>query len=561
VGRAQELLAITQSVDRHDQGRHVDEVDKMLAEAKHRGEPRMVAQLLRYAVAVRLQTAGRASTAEPLLDEMLAHTRRHGLVVLQADAHALRGRLLVSGAEDVALSEAAIALAMLDDDLSPDYMIGRRKWDLLLASTLMDIGLVLTQLGVYEEADQVMARAAKCIRDSAGPHHIATHLTNRTRLLLGWALRLERIGKLDEAAERFGTAAAIAAAVEAPFRESLYPRDGDRPAADLLPVIASAHAFADPSLSHVSRLRNLLRLAHYPRELIILAVALSRCLERSGHVDEALDVLDAVRAQLGDDGSEPTLRVCLLREFARLSGPDGGQRTNVALQSYASELETQLWELRETRIATLRMRREHERLAREHGAIARQALQDPLTGLPNRRALDERLQALAASPGYHPLAVALVDLDGFKAVNDQFSHAEGDNVLRVVASTLRDALRGDDMVARYGGDEFVVLLPGATLPAAELALRRTCDAVARLPPTLSHGVTLSIGVVSLRPQETVARALSRADAAMYEAKRDGGNGIAAGAPVMDASATGYGSVVDPVADPVADPGRALPEAT
>jgi diguanylate cyclase (GGDEF)-like protein len=544
VGRARELLAITQACEREEQRRHLDEVDQLLAEAQHRGEPRMVAQLLRYAVSTRVCTDGLASSAEPLLDEMLAHTRRHGLVVLQADAHALRGRLLLAdGAEDKALSEAALALAMLDEELTPDVMLGRRKWDLLLASTLMDIGLVLTQLGVYEEADQVMARARGCIRESAGPHKIAVHLLDRTRMLLGWGLRLERIGEDELATERFATAAAIAVAIEAPFRESLFPRRAELTAAEQLPVIGSAHALAQPGSGHIGRLRALLARAHYPQDCMITSIALARCLEQAGMATEAVEVLGQARAKSRGNTSEPTLRVCLVREFARLAGPDDGEPTSNALESYANELEAQLWEMRESRIATLNMRREHERLAREHGTIARQALQDPLTGLPNRRALDERLEGLASSPVNHPLAVALVDLDGFKEVNDQFSHAEGDDVLRVVASTMRDALRGSDMVARYGGDEFVALLPGAPLSAAEQALRRACDAVADLPRDLAHGVTLSIGVVSLRPQETVANALSRADAAMYEAKRGGGNRIVAVAsttPEKAAAATGSG---------------------
>jgi diguanylate cyclase (GGDEF)-like protein len=174
----------------------------------------------------------------------------------------------------------------------------------------------------------------------------------------------------------------------------------------------------------------------------------------------------------------------------------------------------------------LQTRREHERLTRAHGAIAQQALQDPLTGLPNRRALDDKMAELIAGQ-VDPFSIALVDLDGFKGVNDRHSHAEGDDVLRVIASTLRQALRGDDMVARYGGDEFVVLLPGAPLHAAEAALGRAVDAVAGLPIDLSRGVTLSVGVISLRPRESANQALSRADSAMYVAKRQGGCQVAA----------------------------------
>ncbi|MFC5287141.1 GGDEF domain-containing protein [Actinokineospora guangxiensis] len=556
VGRARELLAIIQTSPAAERRRHTTEVDRLLAEAQHRGEPRMVAQLLRSAVAVRVVNADTADSAEPLLDEMLAHTRRHGLVVLQADAHALRGRrLLIAGAEDAALTEAAVALAMLDEDITPDVMLGGRVWDMIMASTLLDIGSVLTQLGVYEVADQVMTRAHKCIRASAGPHLISVHLINRCRLLIGWGLRLERIGEDERAAERFATAAAIAVAVEAPFRESLFPRDATRPAADQNPIIGAALALAHPSGVHVKRLRGLIDSVHYPRELIIAAIALARCLEYEGRDDEALAVLDDARSAMYDDASEPTLRLCLIREYARLSGPDGGERTTSALEHYASELENQLWEMRESRIATLNTRREHERLSRMHGAIARQALQDPLTGLPNRRALDERLEALAGNPTNHPLAIALVDLDGFKGVNDRMSHAEGDDVLRVVAATMRDALRGSDMVARYGGDEFIVLLAGAPLAAAEAALRRALTAVADLPHDLSHGVTLSIGVVALRPHETAVRALARADAAMYQAKRRGGNGIVA---IRAGEPDDVVGTPDEQAD---DPAWALPETT
>jgi diguanylate cyclase (GGDEF)-like protein len=540
-------------VGREEQVQNVDEVDQMLAEAQHRGEPRMVAQLLRSAIAVRLSTAGLAGTAQPLLDEMMAHTRRHGLVVLEADAHALLGRLmLMDAAEDIALTEAAVALAMLDDDLTPDVMLGRRKWDILLASTLMDIGLVLTQLGVYEEADQVMNRAHRCIRESAGPHQIAVHMINRIRMLVGWGLRLERIGEEDQAGDRFQTAAAIAVAVEGPFRESLFPRRADLSAAEQMHVVAAAHALALPSADHVELLFELKPTAQYARELIITAIALARCLEHTGLIAEAVDVLADARVSLEDDPTEQTLRLCLVREFARLSGPDGGERTMSALERYAQELEAQLWDMRDSRISTLNTRREHERLTRKHGETERQALQDPLTGLPNRRALDDRLEVLSASPNNQPLALALVDLDGFKEVNDQFSHAEGDDVLRVIASTVRDALRGGDMVARYGGDEFVVLLPGAPLHAAEAALNRAVSAVSRLPADLSHGVTLSVGVVALRPQETAARALARADAAMYEAKRSGGNGVSA--VTMSTETAQSGRFVD-------DPAWAMPEAT
>jgi diguanylate cyclase (GGDEF)-like protein len=272
-------------------------------------------------------------------------------------------------------------------------------------------------------------------------------------------------------------------------------------------------------------LYGLLDAVPWPYEIPILTIALARCLAAANRVDDALAALADVRDRLAGDTSQAVLKVSLAREFARLSGPDGGEMTITALEDYINELESALWTTQDSRRGTLATRREHARLTKTHGAIAAQAMQDPLTGLPNRRALDEQLNLLMATHSNMPVAIALVDLDGFKAVNDRASHAEGDDVLRVVASTLRNTLRGGDLVARYGGDEFVALLPGAPLNAAEAALKRAVRAVASLPLDLSRGVTLSVGVVAVRPNETQSAVLARADAAMYLAKRSGGNSV------------------------------------
>lgn len=528
VGRARELNAVGQHSDLNGQRSTIREADALLVEARRRGEPRIVAQLLRHCAALRLASRTRIDTADPLLDELLTHTRRHGLDVLKADAHALRGRrALLMGNEDDALTEIAGGLAILDDELAPDRTLGQRSWERLLATSLIDIGLVLTQLGVYEMADEVMARAHHRIRESGGPHEIAVHMINRCRMLLSWGLRLERIGQQDEAGARFATASALAVAVEGPWRESLFPRLSELTAAQQMPVLGAAHALADPRFEHIGRLEVLRTLDRpmAPREEVLVAIALSRCLIKADRHEQALHLLADTRSGVAKSFSEPTLHISLAREHALLLHSTEGPAD--ALGDYARDLETELWTMRQARLSTLVTRLENERLNHQHDAIRLQALQDPLTGLSNRRALDGRLEHLLTSRDAQPLAVALVDLDGFKDVNDRCSHADGDDVLRTIASTLRDTLRTDDFVSRYGGDEFVVLLPGAPLTSAEAALQRTVRAAHRLPGHLSRGVTLSIGVVEMRPHESAAQVLARADAAMYRAKRDGGNRVSA----------------------------------
>src|SRR5699024_4693941 len=160
VGRARELMAIVQRSDYREQLHVIEQTDELLGEAQRRGEPVLVAQVLRVGAFARLVTPGHVTEAEPRLDELLAHTRRHGITALRADAHAMRGRkLLVDHQDDAALTEIARSLAILDDGPSPQEQLNDRNRNRLLSAALNACWVVLNQLGVYEAAEEVLARA------------------------------------------------------------------------------------------------------------------------------------------------------------------------------------------------------------------------------------------------------------------------------------------------------------------------------------------------------------------------------------------------------------------
>jgi diguanylate cyclase (GGDEF)-like protein len=176
--------------------------------------------------------------------------------------------------------------------------------------------------------------------------------------------------------------------------------------------------------------------------------------------------------------------------------------------------------------------------------LRRRAFVDPLTGLPNRLLLEDRLaHAVALSDrSARParrLAVLFIDLDGFKPVNDSFGHSAGDTVLREAASRLRTTARESDSVARLGGDEFVLLMEDVESPADAVAMARRLIDLLRLPFQILDRqiqISASIGIVLHPDHGEPEKLLAHADAAMYAAKRTGGGTYALFEPHMNAGA-------------------------
>jgi diguanylate cyclase (GGDEF)-like protein len=181
----------------------------------------------------------------------------------------------------------------------------------------------------------------------------------------------------------------------------------------------------------------------------------------------------------------------------------------------------------------------HERLAEKNALLRRESQRalrsarvDALTQVPNRLALQKDLETIWASAHRyaHPYTVAMCDIDEFKHYNDGFGHIAGDDALRRVAHAIRDNLRAVDTVYRYGGEEFVVLLPEQNLETAAMAMERIRGAVEALgiPRPGNFGpLTVSIGIaeVDVRSDWSVDHWLERADRALYLSKEHGKNRV------------------------------------
>jgi diguanylate cyclase (GGDEF)-like protein len=165
-------------------------------------------------------------------------------------------------------------------------------------------------------------------------------------------------------------------------------------------------------------------------------------------------------------------------------------------------------------------------------ALREEAIRDPLTGLFNRRYLEETLGVTLKQHqrSNEPLTVAMLDLDHFKSFNDNYGHEAGDIVLKEIGALLRSSLRGGDIACRYGGEELLIILAGATLENAlsrmenirQMVMNHCIHSSGRELPS----ITVSIGISEANPDETeAANILKRADIALYQAKQSGRNRI------------------------------------
>ncbi|WP_299341241.1 sensor domain-containing diguanylate cyclase [uncultured Pseudoxanthomonas sp.] len=186
-------------------------------------------------------------------------------------------------------------------------------------------------------------------------------------------------------------------------------------------------------------------------------------------------------------------------------------------------------QLRERAWYEQQMQLYQDQLEQQNADLSEQTKTDPLTGLPNRRAFTAALDAAMQKAGQsgEALAVAVLDVDHFKTVNDLHGHDEGDRVLVALADMLRAQAAGRGLAARHGGEEFVILMPGATLEEARLQCEFMRQSVGLLPMGLP--ISVSIGLAARQRQDTAETLFRRADQALYEAKRSGRDRVVAAA--------------------------------
>jgi len=453
--------------------------------------------------------------------------------------------LLLEGSCRWRLSEYGEALRLLHDalELLPETSLGAR------AATLQDLGTVHIYLAQHDEAFARLLAALElydALDDEQGRSDVENNL----------GIVAYHRGDLIEAERAYRSALSR--------REQLGDRDGVAACSNNLgkvltdrgrydDALATLHhaatvwealgnlrgwAMALTNIGIIHQARNELEAAaaYHCRALEVklevgddlgwceTATFLGQVRARERRYEEALELLHRAASEAeGLGGSGELADACLaLSELYEAFGDHAGAL--VWFRRYHRAERRRFDEGATQRLQALQVAYQLQRAERE-------SLTDGLTGLANRRALDRALQdafRTARRDGLD-LAVALLDLDDFKRVNDTFGHAVGDEVLRRTAGILRHHTRATDLTARYGGEEFVVAFPDTSLADALVAAEQLCRRIrevdwSQLQPDLM--VTVSIGVAEATGTTDVAELLEAADHSLYQAKHDGKDRVA-----------------------------------
>ena len=444
--------------------------------------------------------AGELDTIRPLVPstEPIRQARFHAIASYVAHC---------AGDDDDAITELTVALAILDGIREPSAELAA-----VLANCSTALGHTqLFPLGV-SAADRAVAVAAAAGMPAGQFRFAAGHT------YLTWAIRLDHL-RLPEADDRWRSAVEnLTAALEwtdvtgplfAAFGQIYLARCHAR-----LSRPEEARRCLDASLAVERReSTELLRLRWQVEGAVLLA---------EGRIAEARALLADAWPQTCDLHRPPWTEdvAYLLGSAAQTAGDD-----RAALRWYGQV--HRLYGQREYEVAlalaaAARLRVEQQALLRRSRQLESDSRSDPLTGVGNRRALDEALRRHLPTADLGPAAsVVIVDIDRFKQINDTYGHPTGDQVLREVAGVLRGHLRAGEVCARYGGDEFVLVLALTAAEAAGVAERARVEVARQAWPLLAAdlAVTVTCGVAQRRRDDTAAGIFAAADADLLAAKR------------------------------------------
>ena len=463
----------------------------------------------RYAEVADSSTRGDEDTARRSTIELIERAESAGLPLWESRGrHYLAWIHLAAGEEAQGIEELVTAEVLTSQSDEPSAS---------LAGAINGVAATYLLLDLYEEGDRLFDRMVTIqqVIDDPWLHQVLVY--NRLLNDATWAVNLERVGETDQARERLQIAYRRASEASAAMVEPTLDAD-----------VALLILFAEVMTGHVDvetareRLTDLTATGYPMESESFLHFALAVREAAAGNYREARAEISVGREKQDRIRNEQIRHALhwLGGRVAILEAPD-----HEGLQeawSYA-ELTTQtIWEVRLRRRDAVRDRLKMRRLRSEKEHVERVSLEDPLTGVANRRRLDRERSDLEVATNAGWTAVAYLDIDHFKEVNDTLGHDLGDEVLRHLSTAIRASVRNHDIIGRYGGDEFVLVSRDCDPDTASGLGERVAAAVRAHPwsslhPSLAIRVSVGIAVTDRAYDQLFAAA----DDALYTAKQAG----------------------------------------
>ncbi|GAA4359341.1 hypothetical protein GCM10023145_33000 [Angustibacter luteus] len=465
-------------------------------------------------------TCGVALIEQRRWDEAITSAHNLLAVIDPWDAAWRAKALSLLGDAGLRLGRASAAVDALAEAYSLVEHEPPRVYNELSATMAVAATLGHAQLFVPADALFRLCLSAPAVRGNTAATRIARILVLQEYSVLHttWATALQLDGRVDEAGPHFVRSAEISLHM---MQLTAGEDDEMHARAEMVEAYTHLHlgevGLAEARLRHASA-----RFDMRPElpEVQIGKLGRALCLRERGEFAEARELLAGVveSVQVAD---RVVWELAALVTMAEVEVAEHGTHPSTQYYRQSAQVAShRLWIERESRFFALRDRISLRALAAEASQLGRDAMIDPLTGLGNRRMLDA---GIAESLGG---AALFVDVDLFKDVNDRFSHAVGDEVLRRIADILRAHCRTHDVVVRFGGDEFVVLLPATYAAEAAAVGERVRAAVHREPwHDLREGLSVSVSVGVAASDASPDRVLKDADAALYAAKESGRNRV------------------------------------